>query len=153
MWSIDWRMKLRIPVFGFPVAHAIYTTNSPDYGASFSSYQMQESWIYSFLLKLLNFVDMDSLCITKSRVKFWRTAQVSKGVIRTSLLPLALPLSIVLLDFITTFYSRLFNFLLLSSKHVINCKKRRKRYMIWPENRDCTALYWEQYFESDGCYM
>jgi hypothetical protein len=127
MWSIDWRMKLRIPVFGFPVAHAIYTTNSPDYGASFSSYQMQESWIYSFLLKLLNFVDMDSLCITKSRVKFWRTAQVSKGVIRTSLLPLALPLSIVLLDFITTFYIRLFNFLLLSSKHFINCKKRRKK--------------------------
>jgi hypothetical protein len=61
---------LRIPVFGFPVPHETYATNSPDYGASFSSYQMQESWIYSYFLKLPNFVDMDSLCITKSRVKF-----------------------------------------------------------------------------------
>jgi hypothetical protein len=127
MWSIDWRMKLRIPVFGFPVPHETYATNSPDYGASFSSYQMQESWIYSYFLKLPNFVDMDSLCIIKSRVKFWRTAQVSKGLFVLPHFLLALLLSIVLLDFITTFYIRLFNFLLLSSKHFINCKKRRKK--------------------------
>jgi hypothetical protein len=82
MWSIDWRMKLRIPVFGFPVPHETYATNSPDYGASFSSYQMQESWIYSYFLKLPNFVDMDSLCITKSRVKFWRTAQYLASFLR-----------------------------------------------------------------------
>lgn len=42
------------------------TTNSPDYGASFSCYRRQETCIYSFLIKLLNFVDMDSLCIRKS---------------------------------------------------------------------------------------